>query len=70
MGRRLDGKAGDIDRLLGESRVAGELDAAPATRREAVRVPDLLHRRDGASGCLLHGARGPGRRLVRRRLGR
>jgi hypothetical protein len=67
MGRRIDIEPDDIHELLGKGRVPGELEAPPAVRGEAVRPPDLLHRRDREPGGLRHGAGGPVRCLVRRR---
>ena len=42
MGRRIDIEADDIVELLGECRVVGELEAPPAMRSEAMRLPDAL----------------------------
>ena len=45
VGRRIDVEADDVAELLDERRVVRQLEAAPAVRREAVRLPDALHRR-------------------------
>ena len=69
MGGRVDIKADDVAQLRHELRIARELEAAQAMRREPVRLPDALHRRDADPGGLGHGGRRPMRGLVRR-LGR
>ena len=70
MGRRIDIEADDVVELLGEGRVVGQLEGAPAMRREAVGVPDLHDRGRGDAGRLGHRAPRPVGRLVRRRLER
>jgi len=67
MGRRVHVKPDHGMKLVREGGVVRELEAPPAMRREAMRLPDLLdggHRQPGRLG---HGARRPVRGLVRRR---
>ena len=65
-----DIEADDVVKLLGEGRVVGELERAPAMRCEAMGLPNILHRRDGEPDRLGHRPRRPVGRLVRRRLQR
>jgi hypothetical protein len=43
VGRRRDVQANHVVQLLGERRVARQLEAAPAVRSQSVVVPDLHH---------------------------
>ena len=65
--RRLDIEPNHVMEFLGEGWIIRQLELPPAMGREAVRLPDLLHRRDRQSGDLRHGLPGPMRRLMRRR---
>src|SRR5215213_12011301 len=58
MGRRVDVEADDVAQLRHELGIVGELEAADAVRRQAVRPPDALDRGDadaGLSGILCAG---------------
>ena len=70
MGRRIDIQADDIDELICERRVVGELEMPPAVRAEAMGLPDRLHRRCRNAGDLRHRAQRPVGRLERRGLER
>jgi hypothetical protein len=67
MGRRIDIEADDLGELLGESRIVRQLEAAPAMRSKAMRLPDRLDCGNGKPDCLGHRARSPVGRFVRRR---
>src|SRR5262245_10182131 len=66
MGRRVDIEADDVLELGHELGIVRELEAADAVRRQAVRLPDALHRGHADAGRLGHGGSGPVVRLVRR----
>jgi hypothetical protein len=66
VGRRIDVEADHVVQLGNERRVGGQLEGPPAVRRQAVLLPDLLHRGDGEARGGGHGARRPVGRLVRR----
>ncbi len=68
MSRRRDIEAGDIVKLLGESRIVGQLELPPAMRTEAMRFPDRLDGRGCQAGNVRHRAQCPMGRLVGRRL--
>jgi hypothetical protein len=70
MRRRADIEPDDGVELLGEGGVVGQFEGAKAVGGEAVRLPDLLHRRHAKPDRLGHGARRPVRGFVRRRLKR
>lgn len=67
MRRRIDIEPDDVVQLLGEGRIVGKLEAPPPVRREAMRLPDVLDRRDREPHRPGHGLPRPVRRLVRRR---
>ena len=62
MSRRIDVEADDVLQLLGELRIAGELEAPHPMWGKPVRLPDALHR----GGADARGLRHRRRRLVRR----
>ena len=68
MGRRIDIEADDLGQFLDESRIVRQLEAAPAMRSQAMRLPDRLDCRNGKPDCLGHRARRPVGGLVRRRI--
>jgi hypothetical protein len=53
-------------RVTAEVGVVGKLEAADAVGRQAVRLPDALHRGDAEAGRPGHGGSGPMGRFVRR----
>ena len=55
MGRRVDIEADDVLELGHELGIVRELEAADAVRRQAVRLPDALHRGHADAGRLGHG---------------
>lgn len=67
MGRWRDVEPDEFVQPLHEGGIVGALEAAPATGREAVRFPDLPHRRDRNAARPGHGQPRPVGRFVRRR---
>lgn len=67
MGRRIEIKTDDIGEFFGECRIVRQLEAAPAMRSKAMRLPDRLHCRNGKPDRLGHRARSPVGRLMRGR---
>ena len=65
MRRWVDIEPDDVVELLGKGRIGGELEAPPAVRREAMRLPDVLDGRDRQAAGLGHRLRRPVRRLRR-----
>jgi len=70
MGGRCDVEPNNGVKLPGEGGIVGELEAAPAVRRQTMRLPDPLHRRDSEAGGLRHRPRSPVGGLVWWRLQR
>ena len=68
MSRRIDIEADDLGELFGENRIVRQFEAAPSMRCKAMRLPNLLHRRDGQPDDLGHRTRRPVGCFVQRRV--
>ncbi len=66
VGRRIDVEADDVLHLVGERRIAGELERPKPMRSELMGAPDALDGTDRDADGGGHGAGGPVRRFVRR----
>ena len=67
MSRRINIEADDLGELFGENRIVRQFEAAPSMRCKAMRLPNLLHRRDGQPDDLGHRTCRPVGCFVRRR---